>query len=304
MVGLIDIIGDLSMNGVRHLMIFDHTSNTYLTIEKMWTSGMNDKKWLMDFIQLINSSSTTLNIFNDFTYDLQLFGLEDNSTIEEKYFLRLRSKENSYKARFVDVGISIEYAYSKFPQQIELNDIHVFQYLHAISSAYVGTNSVTSDLEVIIDDVAYLFESITIGTNLDLLNSLSSIDELYVIHDDVRDILYLTSNKTFTIKHSSVGVIHDVIRGEQFAKMYEFEHGKEFIFGETIVAEFDKVNMNDMYDVKFELYDEIQNKLLVEQTGNRLVYLAKLRTTYSIKVKYKIDNVEFDQYHSGCFLVR
>lgn len=322
LVGLIDIIGDETVTGNRTIQIHDVTSHQTISHSKLWLTTRNKIKWLMELIQEL--IALEYDVFKDFSYDIQMFGSENDRIITELPMLRIRSIASSYRSRFLNIEINSDMApLSRFNEKIVLKDIFITNKLYSLSAFSlidVNTSGKLSirmfdgeheTLSIFADDKnLYISEDNYIMQTLeDVKNAIEALAEIHnlqinIFIDEVRDLIYVSADKHFVIEHFSFGKIYDFVRGKQFEKAYVLQYGDELKYGESFIAEFDDINLSDMHDITWSLYDETSNQLLVQQTSSRLLYVAKIRTTYSILVEYYIDNEKFETYHAGCFLVK
>lgn len=303
--GIIDMIGNKDNISQRVLKIFNHTNQQIVEIELFWDNSETEEIWLAKFIQKINESEE--EIFKDFTYDIQVFGIEDDNQIIEKLMLRIRSVEASYKKRFVNLEIVGFERDTLFLEQFILKDVHVHNKIFATTCSTIIEPS-TDDLIITFDDDEIItIQSVNIDDLSDLKNAIDAIVSTKKINcyvDEDRKLFYLTSNHNFIVQHSSIGKLYDNVRGKQFEKAFVLEQGVELKYGESFIAEFDDINLADMSDITWSLFDETINKLITVQKSSRLVYVAKRRTTYSILVEFYINSKKYEVYHVGCFLVK
>lgn len=307
---LCDMIGDQGIEGDRIFEIYDSATSTWYSVKKSWVPGEIDQIWISDFCKQLREEHPEVKIFQELVFDYQLFGVPVSDTHYEKvHMLRIRAKENSYRTRFINFTIS-EYAPNPLLQKpYMINDIYINEFIHPIYCQAIQYDEVNDHLKIYISDKTYTIENVVIHTPKELEEVIKQFAEenhenLYAFSDSDNSLIYLSSDKEFYIEHQKFGKIGDVPRGEQFKVAYELEHGVELKFGETFIAEFDNMNLSDMHDIVWYLYDEITGRELTVQHSNRLVYIAKRRTTYSIKVEYQMHKEKYSTYHKGCFLVK
>ena len=246
--------------------------------------------------------------------------MERNNSVNRVPVLRIRSIEASYKKRFVQMVVdNNSFANDMFAQNLQLNDIHVRNKLSSLVN-FSMTNkdvSMTSDVVLkimkngeVIKDGIFTLENVTIRRPSQVqfaINTLNTLlDQQFSIYIDPANgnLITLTSEFDFELSHASFGKISDVSRGQQFEFAYILQPGSDLQYGESFIAEFDDKHLSDLQNISWTLFDEATNEIITDQYSSRFVYIAKRRTTYSLRVDYVMGNENFSTYHKGCFLVK
>jgi hypothetical protein len=311
---LIDLIGNDTIDGLRKLMIYDYLSNDQIVISLMYDQlTMTSVDFYNSFIQQLHDLTKQDNILDDFCFDIQKVAIENadqTNIIKTKYFLRLRSKASSYKARLLNVNLQGAVD-SAFLDQYAKTDVYINSFLGSFANIPLNltTFNQAGELTFKVRNRKYKRENCTFSTIDELVDSINDIIHHNNLQFDVYqhptdNVITITGTEAFEIEHISFGKFSDVVRGKQFKKAFELPFGSDLSLGETIILQLDDDNLSDMTDMKWELYDATTNDLLTTQKASRLIYLLKRRTTYSAKLSYTINGQVFEKLQTGICLVK
>lgn len=311
-VGIIDIIGDKTVDGNRSFVI--HLVNDNLSekikVGKYWNNTDDEIVWLTELLEDIKDTITENenSIYSDFTYDIEYYtnisNPDDGGIISSaRPMLRIRSIEASYKSRIFNIEINTQ-PNTDFLDSFFIEDEIVFSNVDA-KLEFGLLEPTISDLYIIIDNKTFrIEENFEINSLQDLADYIQSDTELKNIFfvSDVSDTIKIYSTNDVILMHDSIGMQSDIVRGKQFKYAQVLKKGQSVQVGQPFLASITKTSKFDVGNIKWKLFDELTNETISEQTGLVFKYILSKESTYSLEVDYTLNGIEKNEVLRGIIL--
>lgn len=296
---ILDIIPNVGNNSVG-VAYFEY--DDFDSVDLNWDGVEPITQWLTKLSALLNIQQD--NKLADFTWSLHRYSNNPLANIEDAHYVIVaKSVDLSLMSEHVRV-LNTGQLREGYEQNYFKDDVRAWSVVDAVTRfAFTPSDGL---FDVTIGDFVHQseqnftdFESFRSVLD-DLINSIKGVWAIY----DGNEVLIYSSSDIY-LKHNSIGgVQRDVVRAIDSNSIVAVSRGTDITIGEPIFAHIKKETLQDLYDPKWTLIRENDNKLITVQNSIWFRSVVTRKGSYTLKFQYKDPmGVDKEFLFSGCFIV-